>query len=86
MGFEWIAAIGSKDESPPAGFERPNHLADRRAIILNVLKDLVAEDQVKRRGGQGQKFACAIDDMGGVFPRFRCSLEIVFQPEDGAAV
>src|SRR5512133_377283 len=90
MRFKRITAIRAEERNPSAGLprrgvgtsEEADHLADRRAIILDMFDHFVAEDQVKRRGKERDKFPCRVYDMRRVGVRFGGALEVVFQSND----
>jgi hypothetical protein len=58
-----VAAIRREQNNAPAGLEDADHFANRGPIILDVLDYLVAEDQVKGRGRQWEKFPGCIENM-----------------------
>src|SRR5689334_17980276 len=85
MGLEGITSVGDKEKDPSAGLESTDHLTNGSAIILYVLEYFMAEDQVKGGKGEGEEFPGRVDDLLRVLPCFVRPLEVVFQPDHGAA-
>src|SRR4026209_238049 len=92
MRLKWIAAIGAEDDSPPAGSPRlrvgtakgTNYFANRRAVILYVFDHFMAENQVKRRRGEGKGFSSRVEDVRRIDMGFGGALKVIFQSQDSS--
>ena len=46
VGLKGVASIRAKEHDPSARFQHTHHLLDRHGVILHVLQNLVAEDDI----------------------------------------
>src|ERR1041385_2929848 len=81
MCFKRIATIRDEDHGSSPVPEDADHFTEGEPVILYVFEHFVAEDQVKCRGGQREKFTCSIEDMRRIHTCCGSALKVVFQSD-----